>query len=217
MNKNFKEKQRENILIKLVSKYEQKIKQEDKQINELNRKKRFSENLIYALELNIKYWSAMVGVNLLLFPVIGYFQNSIATGITMWIISTIAIGISLLFCNTLKNKANNYSNELTDEIDQKEQDKDDYQKDLDKLKKHITPTHVEYNIKHTDEKNNAPYIESFFTEETEDYKEESTIIENCELDSVCGLVAVFSNDKIEDTYSQPEGPTLVKTRKAKRR
>ena len=46
MDKNFKEKQRENILIKLVSKYELKINEEDKQIEELNNKIKLKKDVI---------------------------------------------------------------------------------------------------------------------------------------------------------------------------
>lgn len=219
MNKNFKEKQRENILIKLISKYEQKINEEDKQIEELNNKIKFKKDVIHGFKINQAYWLGVIGLNWLLFPTLGYFTSDIIAGLIISLISSIGTGATLLLFKGYEIGLRKDLKKLNNYIDTKEKENEEYEEDIDKLKKHITPAHVEYNIKpnYADENNNDPYIKSFFVEKIEENNEEPTYIEDFELDSVCGMVAVFSNDEIDDTYSQSEGPTLVKKNKHKRK
>lgn len=173
MNKNFKEKQRENILIKLISKYEQKINEEDKQIDELNEKIKYKKDVICGFKINQAYWLGVIGLNLILFPIIGYFTSDIIGGLTMWTISSFAIGVTLIITKCFERKISKDLKKLNNDIDIKEKENEENEKDLDRLKKHITPAHIEYNIKrnNTNEIKNEQCIDNFFVEDTKEETE----------------------------------------------
>lgn len=177
MNKSFKEKQRENILIKLISKYEQKIKEEDKQIDELNEKNKFRKNVIYALKFNQIYWLLVIGFNLILFPIIGLCISDVIGGLTMWTISSFAIGVTLIITKCFKRKISKDLKKLNNDIDIKEKENEENEKDLDRLKKHITPAHIEYNLKqnNTNEIKTEQCIDNFFVEDTKEETEKKEV------------------------------------------
>lgn len=145
-SKSFDEKERENILIRLVKRYEGKVSSLDENISELNNKKNNAQELAYAINLIVKYWLAMIGVNLVLFPAIGYFQGNIITGISMWIVSSTAICVTCLGSTALKKYCIKSANNLNIKIENEEEKKKDYEKDLTELKKHITPAYIEYDF-----------------------------------------------------------------------
>lgn len=191
MKKNFKEKQRENILIKLVSRHEKKINEKDDYIKGLEQKKKHKDDLIYAIKINNMYWLGVMGFNLVLFPIIGhYYIGSVIRGISMAIVSTVAIGTTLLMAKVVKNRTTKVSNNLSNEIKEAKREKEDYHKDLDKLIKHITPTHIEYDIKPNDsiETNHELYVNNYFMED-------------------------YSLQEDDDETKEVEGPILVKRKK----
>lgn len=187
MNKSFKEKQRENILIKLISKYEQKINEEDKQIDELNEKRKYKKDVIRGFKINKAYWLGVIGLNLILFSIIGYFTSDIIGGLTMWVVSSLATGSTLLLFKCFERGTRKDLKKLNNDIDIKEKNNEENEKDLESLKKYITPAHIEYNIKrnNTNEIETEQCIDNFFVEDTKEEPEKKEV----------------------------EGPTLVKRKK----
>ena len=210
MNKNFKEKQREKILIKLVSRYEKKINEKDDYIKGLEQKKKHKDDLIYGIKINNMYWLGVMGFNLVLFPIIGhYYIGSVIRGISMAIVSSIATGATLLLFKGFERTISKDLKKLNNDINTKEKQNEEYEKDLESLKKHITPAHIEYNINpnNTNEITNEPYINNFFVEDTND---------SIETNHESYVNNYFMEDyslQEEDETKEVEGPILVKRKK----
>lgn len=188
MNKNFKEKQRENILIKLVSKYEEQIKDKQKEIDKLNDKFNTKKNGIAEIKLSKTYWLCLIFLSLIIFPVLGSIIVNGAVGLIISSLSIITVGTALLLCKGIEWKVSKDLAKLNNNIDKREKETEEYVKDLDVLKKHITPAHIEYNIK----QNNIDEINN---------EQDNCFIENINK---------------ENEAKEVEGPTLIKRKKRRK-
>lgn len=135
----------EHNLFRLIKGYEKKIDEKDENLTKLQKMYNNRQEQVRGYDITIKYYLSLIGINLLLFPTIGYFTGSIITGVSFWIVSSSVIALACAVGSRLKHTASRKSDDLSLKIDDEEQSKKEYERELNELKKHITPMHIDFN------------------------------------------------------------------------